>query len=122
MKASLTSLRDVPGFVKYPDSDCRYVEGKSASSFGTYFRQLCVFDSSNVPKEGGMVNEQVEISLPTGESFFCISYRGDLDGWRSKIEDYARVSGARYGRIEGDLIVLSDGGSADLGSCEIVQH
>lgn len=122
MKSTLTSLRDVPGFLKYPDSDCRYIESRSIDAFAAYFRQLSTFDFKNVPKEGGMVNERVEIKLPTGESYFCISYRGDMEGWRDKVENHARASGVRYGRIEGESLVLSDGSSKELTACEIVQH
>lgn len=118
----LTSLRDVPGFLKYPDSDCRYVEGNSIGSFGAYFRQMRVFDSQNIPRDGGMVNACIEIRLPTGKSLFAISYQGDLDGWRNKIEGYAQKNGLRYGRIEGEQLVVSDGGAVELTSCEIVQH
>lgn len=122
MKSILTSLRDVPGFLKHPNSDCRYVESSSAEAFGAYFRQIAPLDPKNLPSAGGLVNERVEIKLPTGESFFGITYGGDLDGWRTLIENHARVSGVRYGRIDGESLVLSDGSIKELTACEIVQH
>lgn len=122
MKSILISLRDVPGFVTHAGSGFRYIESKSIDAFDTYFRHLSTCDFKNVPSEGGMVDERVEVQLPTGESFFCISYRGDLEGWRSKIENHARISAARYGRVEGQSLVLSDGSRHELAACQIVQH
>ena len=59
--------------------------------------------------------------IPTGEVLHCVSYKGDLAGWRTNIQKMTEGAGFVWGKIENVRLVLSSGTSIMLEDCQVGQ-
>jgi hypothetical protein len=50
----------------------------------------------------------------------AISYKGDLQGWRAKLEAYCKESGRIWGTASGQQLFLADGKVLRLEECKVV--
>jgi hypothetical protein len=96
-----------------------YVYDDRKQPFSAFFKRLVRHVDPPIPKDGGVVNDGCELTLPTGEVFQAISYRGDIDGWRQQIELGAKALGVQLARIVDDSIVLDDRRSFKLSDCKV---
>jgi len=70
-------------------------------------------------KHGSVGTTDHTLSLPDGQLFHALEYRGDLEGWRQQIAEGAKALGVMLGRIEnGQTFVLSDGRTFALADCK----
>jgi len=115
----MNGIENLPGIYPIEGREFRYLEWKSTEGFRELFPKISSFGDSNLPSHGGILNEETVITLPTGERFFGVSFRGDLAGWDQKISDCAAANNLRVGRVIKRMLKLSDGTEVSLGACEI---
>jgi len=111
--------RTVPGTQPIEGREFCYVSGKNQEEFEIFFKKLIRHVSPPIPKNGGAMIEGCKITLPDGEVFQAISYKGDIEGWRLQIEQGARSLNATLARIDADSIVLEENQSFCLIDCGI---
>lgn len=111
--------RPIPGTQPVHGREYLYIEYESGDAFSVCFPTIAGWGDVPLPKSGGAINEAAEISIPEGSSFFGVSYKGDLDGWRRKLVRFAEDQGLRWGRIDSERLVLSSGEELPLGVCEV---
>lgn len=99
-----------------------YLQSLSTDSFRDLFPRITRYGDGPLPKAGGAINEEVRLTIPTGESFSAISFKGDLDGWRSKILECAGAENLLWAQIAGDDFVVSDGRSFSVESCRVERN
>jgi hypothetical protein len=116
---SIQTTRIIPGTQATDGREFRYVSDAGMETFGTFFKKLIRFVSPPIPKDGGALIEGCKITLPDGEIWQAISYKGDIEGWRQQVEQGAKALGAKIARIDGESIVLNDAHSFRLADCKI---
>ena len=111
----------VPGTRIVEGREFCYVSNKNQIKFEILFKKLFECECSVIPESGGVIIEGCKITLPNGEIFEGISYRGDIEGWRQQIKEGAKALNEKLARIDidTDSIVLDDMQSFCLSDCEI---
>lgn len=112
--------RRVPGTYLVEGREYRYVSNKSQVKFGELFHEICSVPPC-IPQNGGALVEGCKITLPNGEIFEAVSYKGDIEGWRQQLEQGAKALNEEVARIDidTDSIVLNDMRSFRLADCII---
>lgn len=114
------ATRHVPGS-RSPNEfrEFRYVEDDQREPFERVFRRLVRHVDPPLMKDGGALIEGCVVTLPSGQRFQAISYRGDVSGWREQVTQGAAGIGRQLAWIEGEQLTLEDGTSHSLGRCQI---
>ena len=116
----LEAKRHVPGSsVPNELREFRYVEDDQKEPFELVFRRLARHVDPPLMTDGGALIEGCVVTLPTGQRFQAISYRGDISGWRDQVTRGAAGIGRSLARIDGDKLALDNGTSHSLGQCQI---
>jgi hypothetical protein len=113
-----TKNRPIPGTIQSQDREFLYVEVRSGESFGDLIDR--VFDSTpNIPSpiSGGVIEEKVRITTKDRLTLLGISYRGDKEGWRKKIQGFCTQEGRKYGVPQVDRLSLSEGQEIPIADC-----
>ena len=115
--------REIPG--TNPEitwREFRYIQDDGKDNFsakkGLFFK-LTNIDIQPLPASGGVITENCKLWLPTGELFHGLSYKGDMVGWRNKIEESAKQMQLLTAKIENEKIVLSDNRSFNISDCKV---
>jgi len=116
---AIQTERTVPGTQPMEGREFCYVSDKGQEEFGIFFKKLIHYISPPIPKNGGVMIEECKITLPDGEVFQAISYKGDIEGWRLQIEQGAKSLNAKLARIDAESIVPDDIQSFRLIDCRI---
>ena len=116
---SIQTKRTVPGTQPIEGREFRYVSNGSQDEFGMLFKKLIRYVSPPIPKSGGAMIDGCKITLPDGEVFQAISYKGDFEGWRLQVEQGAKALNVKLAEIDADSIVLADAQSFCLRDCRI---
>lgn len=112
--------RRVPGTYLVEGREYRYVSNKSQVKFGKLFHELWNVPPG-IPQNGGALIEGCKITLPNGDIFEAVSYKGDIEGWRQQLEQGVKAFNEEVARIDIDTysIVLNDMRSFRLADCII---
>ncbi len=111
--------RRIPGTELVEGREFRYVRHEGGAQFGLFFTKLIWHVDPPIPSGGGAMIEGCEITLPSGELFQAISYKGDIDGWRSQVQRGAEALKVSVARISGGSIVLGENQSFLLSDCKV---
>ena len=111
--------RALPGITSTPGLEVAYVQDDGRATGRAHFRML--LNAIGVPSatDGGIVSDPATIRTPDGRLLRAVSYRGDVNGWRSDVMRGADDLDLLLGRIVGDQLVLSDGSVFQLSECEV---
>lgn len=72
------------------------------------------------PRDGSAaLTENCTLTLPSGECFFGLSYKGDIEGWRRKAIEGARALGRRTATVEGGALTIDDGRRVSVKDCAV---
>lgn len=112
--------RPLPGTTPVEGLEFLYIEAAP----GETFHQItdAVFAERGelpMPREGGVIEELTYIKLKEGIQLTCVSYRGDIEGWRAVFLAFCRTTGRRYAFVRGDQLVVSDGATPLLADLDI---
>ena len=113
------TTRQVPGLVPRPQREFWYFEDNGEQSTDKLFDQLVCFIDPPLLKRGGAILEGCELTTPTGRRFRCLSYKGDLEGWRRQVVQGGAGLNVMLGQIVDGALVLNDGSSFKLDDCEV---
>ena len=95
---------NIPGFETMESREFRYIlvnknekyEGKK----GIFMKIITIHEDPIVSvSSGGVISENFVIGIPTGEKYYGLSYRGDIEGWRNIIEKNAELENRKFGKI-----------------------
>ena len=111
--------REFPGTSPVKGREYLFLESSSATAFSTLFSKITTFGESPLPSSGGAINEEAVIILPIGKRLQCLSFKGDLSGWRRKILECANVNQLLWGELVGLSMKVSDGKEYPLKDCEL---
>lgn len=120
---SIQTKRRIPGMHLVEGREFCYVSNKSKVKFGKLFHELFNVPPI-IPQNGGALIEGCTITLPSGEVFEAVSYKGNIEEWRQQLEQGARALNEELARIDIDTesIVLNDLRSFRLVDCKIDFH
>lgn len=113
--------REIPGITPVQWREYRYVSDDGTYKFSKkgLFHKLTNQIDPPIAKDGGAITENCKLWLPSGELFHALSYKGDIDGWRSQIELGANQLNLIVGKIIKEKIILSDGRQFNLSECKV---
>ena len=111
--------RIVPGKQPIEGREFCYIADEGQEDFGKIFKKIIRYISPPIPQNGGAMIEGCKITLPNGEVFQAISYKGDIEGWRMQIEQGTRALNVNLARIDDESIVLDNIHSFLLIDCRI---
>ena len=111
--------RTIPGKRRVEGREFCYVSDNGQEDFETLLDKILDYISPPIPKSGGMMSNGCKLTLPNGEIYQAISYKGDIEGWRLQIEEGAKALNVKLARINEESIVLSDGQSFYLEDCKV---
>ncbi len=112
--------RKIPRTEDYENREVLYILDNDGNSFEKkIFKKVTNEIIPLIPKNGGVISENCKIVLPTNETFYGLSYKGDITGWRKQIELGAEALGLLTAEINGNEILLSDNRSYILNDCII---
>lgn len=112
-------MRTIPGKNEVKGREIVYLESENCDAFRSIFPKITSFGISPLPKSGGAINEEFLIVLPDGVQMFALSYKGDLVGWKRKINECAAVLGLKIGEIVGEFLELQKENIFPLAVCEV---
>ena len=117
---SIQTKRRVPGMYFVEGREFCYVSNKNQVKFGELFHKLFNVPPI-IPQNGGALIEGCKITLPSGEVFEAVSYKGDIEKWRQQLEQGAKVLNEELAIIDIDTesIMLNDTRSFCLADCTI---
>ncbi|MBC9931203.1 hypothetical protein [Chitinophaga qingshengii] len=118
-----TTNRNIPGTVAVEGREHLYILDDGNDCFKKHGKQSLfgkVTSQCSIAQHGGVISENCKLWLPTEELFHGLSYKGDIKGWRTQIQQGAALLGLLTGRIEADNIILSDGRTYPLSACKTV--
>lgn len=75
--------------------------------------------SPPIASHGGVVLEPVVVTTPTGIAFFPLTCSGDVLGWIRQIELGAGILGCLTARMDGELLIVSNGEMHPITSCTV---
>ncbi len=113
-----SAKRIIPG-VQAPDGrEVWYVE-YNGNDFDSEFLRL--MDANQPPSagHGGAITGGCELTLPDGRRFHAISFKGDLDGWRTQLTQGAQMLNRQTARILGNDLFLDGSAGVPLSSCGV---
>lgn len=109
----------LPGLVPPEGSEVVYFADFEGSELGEKMRTLTRHINPPLIKHGGVATTSHALTIPDGQIFHAIEYRGDIEGWRRQVAEGAKALGVLLGRIEGgSTFVLSDGRVFPLSQCK----
>ena len=112
--------RIFPGTVTVQGREFLFMQSEGFREFRNLFPQITQSGDSPLPRSGGAINEEAVAILPDGKRLYCLSFRGDLLGWRRKIVECAQANQLVWGElVEGINMKVSDGNEYPLDACEL---
>ena len=118
-KANLSDLPSIPGTKAVVGSEFWYFETVGDANNVAQFQSLLDYDTSLRAKTGGISLMNCEITPPKQGRYLSIAFRGDLHGWRSRVEESLDGLNLRMAKIENDQFVVLAHKSFPLKDCEI---
>ncbi|MCX2781112.1 hypothetical protein [Microbulbifer thermotolerans] len=115
---SIDTERKIPGTTVTEGREYRYVSCSNNADIAALFKKVIREINPPLATSGGAVNEGCKVTLPSGECYFAISYKGDIEGWRQQVEQGAAALGLLVAKISQDKLVLSDGNEVLLSECK----
>ncbi|MCX2803320.1 hypothetical protein OQJ68_16160 [Microbulbifer thermotolerans] len=115
---SIDTERKIPGTTVTEGREYRYVSCSNNADIAALFKKVIREINPPLATSGGAVNEGCKVTLPSGECYFAISYKGDIEGWRQQVEQGAAALGLLVANISQDKLVLSDGNEVLLSECK----
>ena len=113
--------RAVPGIETVVGREFVYLEIRAGEQFpGLLSQVLESCPDVPSPSNGGAIEEKARIVLKDSTSLLALSYKGDLEGWRKKLDSFCRLNDRRSGVIRNESLLLSDGTEIPLNSCRII--
>jgi hypothetical protein len=85
--------RKIPGTTVTEGREYRYVSCGNDADITALFKKVIREINPPLATSGGAVNEGCKVTLPSGECYFAVSYKGDIEGWRQQIEQGAATLG-----------------------------
>jgi hypothetical protein len=132
----MTKERAVPGKFDIAGRRFRYLEvveprklqmkmpkGRQPNIVGEHVDHVTAIhrEKTGRPNQGGLMYENYVLQAGTPDApayFYAISFKGDMEGWQGLVERYANYYKVRWGRIEDDQLILSDGKRFKLADLE----
>jgi hypothetical protein len=112
--------RTVPGTQEVIGREFIYVQSDASETFHQLANSISSLRPSiAIPRSGGAGEEKVSIKLKDGTYLMGISYKGDIEGWRTRFVRFCETSGRKYGFIKGGRLSLSDGFCCSIEDLEI---
>ena len=118
----LDMSRNTPGTIDVPGREFRYIscrDDQSSDDLSLLFKNVVRAVDPPRVQNGGAINENCVLVLPSGDCFFGLSYKGDLAGWHRQIEQGAKLFGLQVAWIEGDRLRIDDGREVSLAGCSV---
>ena len=117
-KISSFDEEPVPGLVPSPTAEVVYFSSCGSDDLADQMNRLAGHVVPPHAGHGGVVAVKHTLTIPDGQLFHAIKYRGDLEGWRRQIEEGAKGMGLLLARFEnGTNFVVSDGRTFSLEEC-----
>jgi hypothetical protein len=110
--------RSVPGRQEVAGREFRYVLDDGREPFSSFFKRLIRHAEPPLPASGGVMIEGCALTLPGGDVWQAISYKGDIPGWRRQIELGAEALHVKIASFSGDALVLPGGEVVGLADCK----
>src|SRR5437867_2797980 len=113
--------RQIPGSVQVEGREFLYVEIRSGEQFNELMDKIfACCPAATSPRSGGILGEKASITLRNDTVLLGISYKGDLEGWRTKIQGFCKESGRLFAIPSGGKLVLVDGTTVAFSDCKVV--
>jgi hypothetical protein len=113
-------IRPIPGTQVVSGREFLYIESVPGETFHQLVNAISTaYPKLAIPSSGGAIEEKVQLKLKNGTQLIGISYKGDVDGWRTRFIGFCVASGRQYGSIKEGRLVLSDGSSPLLEDLEV---
>lgn len=71
------------------------------------------------PRDGTLMYDEVTLGLPDGTQFHTLTYNRDLERWFAKNVAWCRAKNLRWGRIDGEDLILATGERFPLSRCKV---
>jgi hypothetical protein len=112
--------RSLPGTVDVEGREFIYVESLNAHDLACLADEMfSACATAPLPHSGGIIEGKAQIMLPDKTSFLAFSYKGDLQGWKTKVVSYCKANGRKWGFVRNGLFVTSAGKEVFLADCEV---
>lgn len=115
---AIDTERKVPGISIIEGREYRYISCDN-NDISDLFNKIIREVDPPIVKNGGAIYEGCRLVLPTGETYFAVSYKGDIHGWRQQIERGATALNLSVAKITNERLLLSDGNEVLLSECEV---
>lgn len=111
--------RVIPGSKYIEGREYLYIEDDGSDNIELLFRKVIREITPSIAKSGGAITEGCKITLPSGEIFHSVSYKGDIEGWRQQIKEGAKALKLNIGKVEHEYLVLSNDTKVLLSECTV---
>ncbi len=120
--------KSIPGYMnKNAARDFVYIESREKAGhedilddFSQFLRNIQ--GKVSLPDDGALLNEAFSLHTPSGTTYYCFSYRGDLSAWSALVDSFAQSKRLGIARIVGELLKTGRGEVFDLSALRAVDH
>jgi hypothetical protein len=113
--------RQIPGTIQVEGREFLYLEIYSGEKFSDLIdRVFASCPTVPQPQSGGVLGEKAWVTLSDDTVLFGVSYKGDLEGWRKKIQAFCKESGRRFAIPSSNGLMLADGSIVPFSHCKVV--
>lgn len=113
------SSRIIPGLLSPKDSETIYFSAASQKKAKELFNKILDFTNPPFAQFGGASESGCAIRIPSGTTFYSLSYHGDLPGWLKDIEIGAKHFNSFLAKIRGNNFEINSGEIFKLNECDI---
>lgn len=99
-----------------PGREVLYVQHSGPEPFSRFFERL-MHHAPIGATHGGAMTGGCKLTLPSGDTYEAITYKGDLNGWRAHIQKGAAALGVSLAQVDDGKLVLADGSRIPLTAC-----
>lgn len=113
--------RTIPGSIKVTGREFFYIENSGITDFHQLINAVMKTNENiPLPQDGGAIEEKTHIILDEGMELFALSYKGDITGWRRKLNAYCEQNNLKWGIASQNRLKLSDQSEIDLRECNVI--
>ncbi len=113
--------REIPGSIDVEGREFFYIEVNENERFEEIIENSMI-ETPEIPMPtfGGIIEEKVRLVIHGKMSLLGISYKGDLQGWRGKLQEYCLARNRNWGIVSEGKLILSNTAQMDLSACEVI--
>lgn len=111
--------KTIPGTVPVEGREFLYVAEGRFENPTAWFRHVTEVGASNRPRSGGVLSHNCRLRTPDSGSYLAISYKGDVQGWRTLLLGNLDRLQLGWAMVEGEMLRFENRDAVPFSACSV---